>query len=258
MLYLDICEKAQIGFQEEASINMIGIRDLHDSIMYYIIIIVSIVTYILIKLMLDMNSNFKSLVNKYLTHSTLVEVIWTFLPALILVFIAIPTFKLLYSLDELLKPLLTLKVIGNQWFWNYSISDFDGININFDSYLIPESDLLLGQLRLLDVDNRVYLPILTPIRIITTSDDVIHSFAIPSLGIKIDAIPGRLNQSSLFLLREGTFFGQCSELCGIQHAYMPIVIEGVSNTKFFAWLFSFSSISFNDFINVLSSLSFYL
>ena len=257
MLYLDICEKTQIGFQEEASINMIGLRDLHDSIMYYILIIVTIVTYILIKLIFEMNISVKTLVNKYITHSTIVEIIWTFLPALVLILIAIPSFKLLYSYDELLTPLLTLKVIGNQWYWNYSISDFEGFNVQFDSYLIPESDLLTGQLRLLEVDNRVFLPILTPIRVITTSDDVIHSFAIPSLGLKIDAVPGRLNQVSIFLLREGTFFGQCSELCGLQHAFMPIVIQGVSNLNFFAWLFSFSSISFNQFSNILSSLSFY-
>lgn len=253
-VYNDISEKYQIGFQEEVTPAMIGIRDLQDNIMYYIIIIITLVTYLIIKMVKDMK---KDIIYKYITHSTIVEVVWTIIPSLILISIAIPSFKLLYSLDEVLSPLLTLKVTGNQWYWHYNISDFEGLDIDFDSYLIPESDLTNGP-RLLDVDNKVYLPILTPIRLLVSSDDVIHSFAVPSLGIKVDAIPGRINQSSIYLLREGLFYGNCTELCGTGHAYMPIAIKGVNYSEFFAWLFTFSNISFNSFASTIQSLKSYL
>lgn len=252
--YADLSEKYQIGYQEEVTPTMIGIRDLQDNIIYYLIIILTVVTYMLIKLIQDMR---KEIVYKYITHSTVVEVIWTIIPSLILVSIAIPSFKLLYSMDEVLSPLLTLKVTGNQWYWHYNITDIEGIEIDFDSYLIPEEELQLGQFRMLDVDNKVLLPILTPIRILVTSDDVIHSFSVPSLGIKVDAIPGRINQTSIYLLRDGLFYGMCTELCGQNHAYMPIVIQGVNYTEFFAWVFSFSNISFNSFVNTINSFSSY-
>ena len=149
--------------------------------------------------------------------------------------IAFPSFRLLYMLDEVISPALTIKVVGHQWYWSYEYSDFikeDGEAIEFDSYMIPDSDLELGQLRLLDVDNKVVVPMDTHIRFIVTSQDVIHNFACPSLGLKIDANPGRLNQVSAIAEREGIFYGQCSELCGVAHNGMSIVIEAISIDKY--------------------------
>ena len=162
-----------------------------------------------------------------------------FLPSLILIFIAVPSFALLYSMDEIVDPAITLKAIGHQWYWSYEYSDYnldDETAINFDSYMIPEDDLEIGQLRLLEVDNRVVLPIKTHIRVLITGADVLHSWAVPSLGVKCDAVPGRLNQVHVFLKREGVFYGQCSELCGANHAFMPIVVEGVSLENYMSWV----------------------
>jgi cytochrome c oxidase subunit 2 len=149
-----------------------------------------------------------------------------------------PSFALLYSIDEVIDPTLTIKCIGHQWYWSYEYSDFESKlgTINFDSYMIPEDELELGELRLLEVDNRIVLPQNTHIRVLVTAADVLHSWAVPSLGIKVDACTGRLNQTSLFLLRDGVFFGQCSEICGVGHANMPIVVESVSLDKYVSWL----------------------
>jgi cytochrome c oxidase subunit 2 len=134
-------------------------------------------------------------------------------------------------MDEMIDPALTLKVVGHQWYWSYEFSDYvtldGGENLDFDSYMLALGDLTLGNLRLLEVDNRVVLPINTHIRIIVTAADVLHSWAIPSFGLKVDACPGRLNQTSLFIKREGTYYGQCSEICGVNHGFMPIVVKAV-------------------------------
>lgn len=170
---------------------------------------------------------------------TLIELIWTITPALILVLIAFPSFKLLYLMDEVTDPSLSVLAEGHQWYWSYEYPDFltsDGDFIEFDSYLVPESDLEEGALRMLEVDNRVILPEITHTRFILTAADVIHSFAIPALGVKCDAYPGRLNQFSVLINRLGTFYGQCSEICGILHSSMPIVVESVSIEKFLGWL----------------------
>jgi cytochrome c oxidase subunit 2 len=175
---------------------------------------------------------------------TLIELIWTITPALVLIAIAFPSFKLLYLLDEVIDPVITVKGIGNQWFWSYEYSDYvndTGEAIEFDSYLIPESELEPGQLRLLEVDNRVVLPVDTHIRLIVTARDVIHSFGVPSLGITLDAIPGRLNQTSVILNREGVFYGSCRELCGVLHGFMPICIEAVPLESYLLWLTSFKN-----------------
>ena len=171
--------------------------------------------------------------------ATLIELIWTITPALILIAIAFPSFRLLYLLDEVISPTITIKVVGHQWYWSYEYSDYvteSGESIEFDSYMIPESDLELGQFRLLDVDNKVIIPVDCHIRLIITGADVIHSFAVPSLGLKIDAVPGRLNQSSIIAERTGLYFGQCSEICGVWHGFMPIVIEAVSVLDYLAWV----------------------
>ena len=177
--------------------------------------------------------------HKYLNHGTLIELIWTITPAVILILIAFPSFKLLYLMDEVNDSSMSVLVEGHQWYWSYQYPDFlnsDDEFIEFDSYLVPESDLEEGALRLLEVDCRVIIPELTHVRFIITSGDVIHSYASPSLGIKCDAYPGRLNQVSVFTNREGVFYGQCSEICGILHSSMPIVIESVSLEKFLTWM----------------------
>jgi cytochrome c oxidase subunit 2 len=155
-----------------------------------------------------------------------------------LIVVALPSFALLYSIDEVINPSLTIKCVGHQWYWSYEYSDFElqSGSINFDSYIIPEDELEIGELRLLEVDNRVVLPFKTHIRLLITAADVLHSWAVPSLGIKVDACPGRLNQTSLFLLRDGVFYGQCSEICGVGHGNMPIVVESVSTEKYISWL----------------------
>ena len=142
-------------------------------------------------------------------------------------------------MDEVIDPIITLKVIGNQWYWSYEYSDnleFSDESLIFDSYMVQEDDLLIGQFRLLEVDNRVIVPTNSHIRVLITASDVLHSWAIPSLGIKLDACPGRLNQTSMFIKREGVFYGQCSEICGVNHAFMPIVVEAVSLEDYLTWL----------------------
>lgn len=244
---LDAAPRNSLYFQEESSISMIGIRDLHDSLMYYLIIVLILVTYFLFFNVLQKNIYVR--IREFI-HNTQLEIIWTIIPALILILIAIPTFKLLYYIDDVLKPLVTLKIIGNQWFWNYEINDTLGINVDFSSY--PLSEVKEGQLRLLETDQRVLLPILTPIRLLFTSNDVMHSWAIPSLGIKMDCIPGRINHHSLYILRKGTYYGQCSELCGIAHFNMPIVVEGVSTQDYIKWLFSFTDFKLDNLKNLTS------
>jgi len=171
------------------------------------------------------------------THSSTLEIVWTFFPAVVLLIIAVPSFSLLYSLDEIVDPEITLKVIGHQWYWSYEISDFSSsdADIEFDSYMLGADDLTLGAFRLLEVDNRVVLPTETHIRLLITAADVLHCWAIPSFGVKVDACPGRLNQASLFIKREGTFYGQCSEICGVNHGFMPIVVKAVSPDIYSKW-----------------------
>jgi len=172
-------------------------------------------------------------------HGTLLEIVWTIIPSLILVAIAIPSFALLYAMDEVIAPVLTLKVIGYQWYWAYQYSDYNNLaqgSLAFDSYMVDERDLKLGDLRLLEVDNEIVLPTNTHIRVILTAADVLHSWAVPSFGVKTDAVPGRLNQIPLFIKRQGVFYGQCSELCGVNHGFMPIVVKAVEVNDYFGWV----------------------
>lgn len=237
--YSDAPRAWGIYFQDCATPQMEALIELHDHLMFYLIIILFAVGWILISII--KNYVYKNLLisNKYVNHGTLIELIWTVTPAFILILIAFPSFKLLYLMDEVTDPSMTILVEGHQWYWSYQYPDFlnsDDEFIEFDSYLVPESDLEKGELRLLEVDNRVIIPELTHVRFIVHSGDVIHSFACPSLGIKCDAYPGRLNQFSILINREGTFYGQCSEICGILHSSMPIVIESVSLEKYLSWL----------------------
>jgi cytochrome c oxidase subunit 1 len=234
----DTPEPWGLFFQDNATPQMEGLEELHNNIMFYLAIILFSVSWIMLSIILNFRK--KGISNKYVNHGTLVELIWTISPALILILIAFPSFKLLYLMDEVIDPSLVIYGEGHQWYWSYQYPDFinnDEENIEYDSYIIPESDLELGQLRLLEVDNRVIIPELTHTRFVVASADVIHSYACPSLGIKCDAYPGRLNQSSVYLNREGTFYGQCSEICGILHSSMPIAIQCVSLVKFLYWLY---------------------
>jgi len=216
----DAPEPWQWAFQDGASPSFEGIVELHDQIMFYLVIIFFGVAWMLTSVILNFGSNKNKIVYKYANHGTLIELIWTITPALVLIAIAFPSFKLLYLMDEVIDPQMTIKALGHQWYWSYEYSDFvneDGESIEFDSYLVPTDDLEEGQLRLLEVDNRVVVPVGTHIRFIVTGADVIHSFAVPSLGLKMDAIPGRLNQTSVLVEREGVYYGQCSEICGVHH-----------------------------------------
>jgi len=234
----DAPEPWGLFFQETASPQMEGIEELHNNIMFYLTAILFAVSWMMISIILSYNK--AKISNKYLNHGTLVELIWTITPALVLILIAFPSFKLLYLMDEVIDPSLVVNGEGHQWYWSYQYPDFvnkDEECVEYDSYIIPESDLEIGKLRMLEVDNRVMMPELTHTRFVVQGADVIHSYACPSLGIKCDAYPGRLNQSSVYLNREGTFFGQCSEICGILHSSMPISIQSLSLVKFLYWLY---------------------
>jgi cytochrome c oxidase subunit 1 len=226
-------------FQDSASPQMEALVELHNDIMFYLFAILFSVGWILLSVIRNFVYPYNKISNKYLNHGTLIELIWTITPALILILIAFPSFKLLYLMDEVTDPNLTVIVEGHQWYWSYQYIDFlnsDDEYIEYDSYLVPESDLDAGGLRMLEVDNRVILPELTHTRFMVTAADVIHSFAVPALSIKCDAYPGRLNQVSVHINREGLFYGQCSEICGILHSSMPIAIQSVSLEKFLVWL----------------------
>jgi len=236
--FSDVAEPWQLGFQDPATPIMEGIINLHHDLMFFICVISIFVSWMLFRTLwfFDSKNNKQS---SSLTHGTLIEIAWTLTPALILFVIAIPSFSLLYAMDEIISPTITIKTIGHQWYWSYEYSDYlneDNEFINFDSYMVPEEDLVLGEFRLLEVDNNMVIPINTHIRIIVSAADVLHSWAIPSLGVKCDAVPGRLNQTSLFVKREGVYYGQCSEICGINHAFMPIVIEAVKLPDYITWL----------------------
>nr|AMK97171.1 cytochrome oxidase subunit II [Homola orientalis] len=219
-----------LGLQDSASPLMEQLTFFYDHVMLILILIITFVGYMLTSLL------FNSLMNRFLLENQTIEVIWTIIPAIILIFIALPSLRLLYLLDEVNNPSITLKTIGHQWYWSYEYSDF--MNLEFDSYMIPTSDLPDSGFRLLDVDNRTVLPMNTQIRILISAADVIHSWTVPSLGIKVDAIPGRLNQTSFMINRPGLFYGQCSEICGANHSFMPIVIESVSTNSFLNWISS--------------------
>ena len=242
-VYSDSPEDWQLGFQDPASPIMQGIVELHHDLFFFLILVLGFVFWLLFKILIDFNSKVNKIIIKEINYGSIIEIVWTILPAILLVFVAIPSFTLLYSMDEIVDPMLSLKVIGHQWYWSYEYSDYTSLELGaessflFDSYMLLEEDLHLGQFRLLEVDKRVVLPTHTHIRAIITSTDVLHSWAIPSLGIKMDACPGRLNQISTFINRPGVYYGQCSEICGINHGFMPIVIEAVNFKNYASWVF---------------------
>nr|YP_010710329.1 cytochrome c oxidase subunit II [Dyscolus montivagus]WCS92013.1 cytochrome c oxidase subunit 2 [Dyscolus montivagus] len=219
---------SNLSLQDSASPLMEQLTFFHDHTMMILTMITMLVGYLMVALF------FNKYINRYLLEGQTIEVIWTVLPAITLVFIALPSLRLLYLLDEVSNPSITLKSLGHQWYWSYEYSDFK--KLEFDSYMIPTNELEMSGFRLLDVDNRIVLPFNTQIRVLVTAMDVIHSWTIPALGVKIDATPGRLNQSNFFMNRSGLFYGQCSEICGANHSFMPIVIESVPTNTFVKWI----------------------
>nr|YP_009707844.1 cytochrome c oxidase subunit II [Harpalus sinicus]QEU52718.1 cytochrome c oxidase subunit II [Harpalus sinicus] len=221
---------SNLNLQDAASPLMEQLMFFHDHTLMILTMITTLVAYLMGSLF------YNKYINRYLLEGQTIEVIWTILPAITLVFIALPSLRLLYLLDEISNPLITLKSIGHQWYWSYEYSDFN--KLEFDSYMTPTNELKNNNFRLLDVDNRIVLPFNTQIRILVTAMDVIHSWTIPALGVKIDATPGRLNQSNFFMNRSGLFYGQCSEICGANHSFMPIVIESTPMNIFINWITS--------------------
>lgn len=219
---------SQLSFQDAASPTIFQLILFHDHSILILTLILSIVSYFFFSLFIN------SFTSRFTLEAQEIEIIWTILPALILLFLALPSLRLLYLIDESPNPSLRLKTIGHQWFWSYEYSDF--LNLEFDSYMIPTSDLEQGDFRLLEVDNRAVLPLIVEIRTLVTAADVIHSWTVPSLGVKADALPGRLNQLTFTITKPGIFFGQCSEICGANHSFIPIVIESVNLESFINWI----------------------
>nr|YP_009753992.1 cytochrome c oxidase subunit II [Cheirotonus gestroi]QIT06601.1 cytochrome c oxidase subunit II [Cheirotonus gestroi] len=214
--------------QDSASPLMEQLTFFHNHALLILLMITVLVGYLMSTLF------FNEFNYRFLLEGQTIELIWTILPAITLIFIALPSLQLLYLLDEVNNPLISLKTIGHQWYWSYEYTDF--MSFEFDSYMIPENEMKPSSFRLLDVDNRTVLPYNSQIRLMVTAADVIHSWTIPALSVKIDATPGRLNQVSFLINRAGLLFGQCSEICGANHSFMPISIESISPMFFIKWI----------------------
>lgn len=223
---------AQLGFQNRASPLIEQLIFFHDHALTILILITTLVSYFIFSLTLN------KFINRYLLDGQAIEIIWTILPALILITLALPSLRLLYLIDESAEPIITLKRVGHQWYWRYEYSDFN--NIDFDSYITPTDSLNQNEFRLLEVDNRVILPYITQVRLLVTAADVIHAWTVPVLGVKADAIPGRLNQLNLIITRPGIFYGQCSEICGANHRFIPISLEAINPKDFLTWVKNYS------------------
>nr|AQP28519.1 cytochrome c oxidase subunit 2 [Termes group sp. F TB-2017] len=214
--------------QDSASPVMEQLIYFHDHALMIMLMIITAVFYTMIMIIQNKQTG------RYILEGQMIETLWTIAPAIILVFIAIPSLRLLYLMDEIHNPVMTLKAVGHQWYWSYEYSDFT--KLEFDSYMIQQEDQQADTFRLLDTDNRITLPMNSPVRLIVTAADVLHSWTVPSLGVKTDATPGRLNQVSFSINRPGLLYGQCSEICGANHSFMPIVIESVSTNQFINWV----------------------
>jgi cytochrome c oxidase subunit 2 len=220
----------QMNLQPPATPTMERLVAFHNQLLVIITLITLFVLGLLVYVMFRFNEKRNPTPSKT-SHNTVIEVAWTVVPVLILVYIAVQSFPFLYFADRTTDPEMTLKATGHQWYWSYEYPDHGGVaidaNLNWDA---------TGEQRLLETDNHVVVPVNTRVRLLTTADDVIHAWAMPSFGVKLDSVPGRLNETWFEVLREGVFYGQCSELCGNGHAYMPIVVEAVSKEKFDAWI----------------------
>ncbi len=223
----------QLGFQKAGSGHMEDIVWFHD---YMLLPIITGITVFVLFLVIYACIRFRASRNPVAsttTHNTFIEVIWTLVPCLILIAIAVPSFKVLYEQDEIPPADVTIKAVGYQWYWGYEYPDE---NIIFDSYMIEDKDLQPGQPRLLTVDNEIFVPVNKVVKVLITANDVLHAWALPSFGVKRDAVPGRINETWFKADRTGTFYGQCSELCGVKHAFMPITVNVVSQDEYDAWL----------------------
>lgn len=240
-LKADAAQPWQFGLQDPATPIAEGIIAFHHDLMFILVFVVVFVSYMLFRTVYHFHHT-KNAVPDQVVHGTTIEIVWTIVPALILMVIAVPSFALLYSVDEVVEPALTVKIVGHQWYWSYEYSDYisdeEGEALAFDSYMLPTDELNPGDLRLLEVDNRLVLPTDTHIRLVVTAADVLHCWTIPSFGVKMDACPGRLNQASLFIQREGVFYGQCSEICGQNHGFMPIAVEAVDMKEYLSWVYA--------------------
>nr|QZK21833.1 cytochrome c oxidase subunit II [Amitermes sp. QLD_056]QZK22028.1 cytochrome c oxidase subunit II [Amitermes sp. QLD_171] len=217
-----------LTLQDSASPVMEQLIFFHDHALMIMLMIITTVFYTMISIIQNKQTT------RFILEGQMLETIWTIAPAIILVFIAIPSLRLLYLMDEIHNPVMTLKAVGHQWYWSYEYSDFT--KLEFDSYMVQQEDQQIDTFRLLDTDNRIVLPMNSPIRLIVTAADVLHAWTVPSLGVKTDATPGRLNQVSFSINRPGLLYGQCSEICGANHSFMPIVIESVSTNQFINWV----------------------
>nr|QLY90266.1 cytochrome c oxidase subunit II [Glossiphonia concolor] len=218
----------QLLLQDPVSPIMVQLIQFHDHVLIILSLVVTIISYAMLTLITNKYTN------RMIYEAQEIETIWTILPAIVLIFLALPSIRLLYIMDESFNPYLTIKAIGHQWYWSYEYSDFT--NIEFDSYMTPSNQLNMGDYRLLEVDNRLIMPANLNIRMMLTAADVIHSWAVPSLGVKMDAIPGRLNQTMFTILLPGVYYGQCSEICGVNHSFMPIAVEAINHNDFISWL----------------------
>lgn len=223
----------QIFFQYPATELMNDIIELHNFLMWImlgiVVVVVALITYVCIRFSKRFNPN-----PAKFSHNVAIEIIWTLIPVLILCIIVVPTYKLLHKAEKIPPVEMTIKVVGYQWYWHYEYPDHG--NFGFDSYMLQDKDLKAGDFRLLEVDNKIVIPENTTVRFLITAGDVLHSFAVPSFGIKTDAVPGRVNQTWARVFTRGVYYGQCSELCGVNHGYMPIKIEVVSKEEFEHWI----------------------
>jgi len=265
LMYLNAWD---INFQDPATPIAEHIIHIHNYVFFFLTVVLIFVVYNMYRILFSFwwilpdntkytNKEFnivRELSSLRFTHNTAIEIIWTIIPSLILVAIAIPSFGLLYSMDDVIDPDMTIKVIGHQWYWSYEYSDLDHVfdfksTIAFDSYMVPEDELIIGGSRLLEVDNSVILPIGAYIRVNVTSSDVLHSWAVPSLGIKIDAVPHRINTGLIYLQRTGIFYGQCSEICGVNHGFMPIVVQSLTIDEFMSRLHNLVNPILNELVS---------
>lgn len=237
-------EPWQMGMQEAATPIMEEILDFHDLLLILCIAISVFVLGLLTFVIFRFNEKRNPVPSKT-SHHTLLEVVWTVIPVFILLVIAVPSFRLLYASDVTPEAEMTVKAIGHQWYWSYEYPDHG--EIVFDSFMLPDEEVGADGLRLLEVDNRLVLPVDTTVRVLVTSTDVLHAWAVPAFGVKIDTVPGRLNEVWVRATREGVFYGQCSELCGVNHGFMPIAVEIVSKEAFEDWVISArEKFAFND------------
>nr|YP_009373443.1 cytochrome c oxidase subunit II [Echyridella menziesii]AQT38526.1 cytochrome c oxidase subunit 2 [Echyridella menziesii] len=218
----------QLSFQDSSSWLGSELCFFHDHAMFVLILVASFVGYMMVCLLKS------SLLSRFLVEAQSLEAAWTVVPGLLLLVLAIPSVRLLYLLDEIGGPVVSMKAIGHQWYWSYEYSDVG--QVEYDSYMVGVPDMVDGGYRLLEVDNRCVLPFGVDSRVLVSSMDVVHAWAVPSVGVKADAIPGRINQLAVHLIGSGVMYGQCSEICGVNHSFMPIGLESVSPKVFFHWL----------------------